>query len=261
MPDLVHHAVVPAKRHNAVSADVAAAACAAFGVSFPVTIIDRAVVKNTSGVQRLWPAARDGLRELLEPTKFLRKSEYWMIFGVYTVTYVAANCTDSYCTAYDYDATYPKLTATTLVNTAAAATKDRTFARMFGSRPPVALPKASWALFFVRDLMTMTAAFNLPTPIANKLVERNLSSRSVAHVVSQIAPVCLIQFLSVPLHLLAYDLYNYKVGECNRTWLTRARFIRGEYLKTLVARSCRVFPAFGIGGLGNTWLRNGFSHD
>jgi hypothetical protein len=68
----------------------------------------------------------------------------------------------------------------------------------------------------------------------------------------------------VPLHLIAYDLYVHKAdpGQLmhskSRTTGDRLNFLKAKYLETVGARSARIFPAFGLGGLGNTYLRNSF---
>lgn len=63
-----------------------------------------------------------------------------------------------------------------------------------------------------------------------------------------------MQFLSTPLHLLGLDLYN----NPQHTPAARAKFIADTYMPSAVARVARIGPAFGIGGVANTTLRNFF---
>ncbi len=51
-----------------------------------------------------------------------------------------------------------------------------------------------------------------------------------------------VQIVTVPMHLVALDLYN------NPTNPYRVAFVRREYVKTLLARWGRILPAFSIGG-------------
>jgi len=235
--------------------DFAAAFIASTALSIPVTIIDKAVVENATGANTLGASMRTALVKLLmTPHKFLTAREYFVVHGVYTATYLAANWTDSVCEASSRSNKIPKLASTTLVNLGAAASKDRIFGIWFSGKPPAPFPLVSWSLFFVRDLGTMATAFSLPPAISQSMVERDYS-QSTAKYVSQIAPVMAIQWLTVPLHLIAYDLYVHKLGS-GRTAADRLAFLRQKYTETVGARSMRIFPAFGLGGLGNTWLRN-----
>ncbi len=60
-----------------------------------------------------------------------------------------------------------------------------------------------------------------------------------------------MQILSTPLHLYGLNLYNVQVA----TGEERIAFIKKEYLKTTLARMARIFPAFGIGGVVNKYVR------
>ena len=109
----------------------------------------------------------------------------------------------------------------------------------------------------------MATAFNMPKPLQGYM-EKNGYDRGTSKIVSQIVPVMLIQWFTVPLHLIAYDLYVHKADPGNlyesktRTSADRMKFLRLKYMETVGARSARIFPAFGLGGLGNTYLRNRF---
>ena len=76
-------------------------------------------------------------------------------------------------------------------------------------------------------------------------------SPSIAETGSQLIAPCSIQALSSPLHLLGMDFYNNSKSTVGQ----RLQFIKKEYLGTTLARMGRIFPAFGIGGVTNKWLR------
>jgi hypothetical protein len=51
--------------------------------------------------------------------------------------------------------------------------------------------------------------------------------------------------------LYALDLYNRNSASTSE----RISFIKREYVKTLLARMARIFPAYGIGGVVNKYIR------
>ncbi len=154
-----------------------------------------------------------------------------------------------------------KFFATTSVNMSLCLYKDSQFARMFGPPPGVAgtvkraMPAASYALFAIRDSLTIFASFNLPPLIAPILpiseeVEKQVSRASVAQF---LAPAG-IQLLSTPLHLWGLDLYNRPMGN-GVGWRARVGRVSRDWLGSSLARMGRVLPAFGVGGLVNSGVR------
>lgn len=102
--------------------------------------------------------------------------------------------------------------------------------------------------------MTIFASFNLPQILGPGLplsesMERYVSRASAAQF---LAPAG-IQFLSTPLHLYGLDLYNRSAG--NVVVGERLRKVRVDWVKSSLARMCRIVPAFGIGGVVNNDLR------
>jgi hypothetical protein len=61
--------------------------------------------------------------------------------------------------------------------------------------------------------------------------------------------VQLTPFSLTDLHGL--DLYNREAASTQE----RISFVKREYAKTAVARMARIFPAFGIGGVVNKYIR------
>ena len=133
---------------------------------------------------------------------------------------------------------------------------------MFGPPPGVAgavarsVPKASYALFAMRDSLTIFASFNLPPLIApllpiSEAVEKSVSRASVAQF---LAPAG-VQLFSTPLHLWGLDLYNRPMGNGTR-WRTRVAKVGRDWLGSSVARMGRIVPAFGVGGVVNSRVRS-----
>ena len=118
------------------------------------------------------------------------------------------------------------------------------------------MPKASYALFALRDCLTIFASFNLPPVLAPLLpvgeeIERVMSRASIAQF---LAPAAL-QVVSTPLHLLALDMYNRPGGGKGVMWGSRAERVWRDWGKSCLARMARIVPAFGVGGVVNTGVR------
>ena len=99
----------------------------------------------------------------------------------------------------------------------------------------------------MRDSLTVFAAFNV-APVAAAHLEDTLG-KGGATTAAQLACPVAMQWISAPLHLGALDLYNRPEAA------DRAAFVRREYLVTALARSARIFPAFGVGALLNAPMR------
>ena len=125
-----------------------------------------------------------------------------------------------------------------------------------GGAAKAAVPVASYALFAIRDSLTVFASFNLPPLIApllpqfSKEVEARFSRQSAAQF---LAPAGM-QLLSTPLHLWGLDLYNRPAGN-GVGWRKRVRRVGRDWLGSSFARMGRIVPAFGAGGVINNGLR------
>lgn len=232
--------------------DVVAAATASFAVSPFITIVDRAIIENASGARPLATGVKELARAFVaNPLQFVRKREFAIVFGLYTATYASANAIDTVCEFTESDNQMPKFLGTTAVNMSLCIAKDRAFAQMFGVMAPSAFPIAAVGLFAVRDSLTVAASFNAPKVVAKKLERDAGVEPSRAKTTAQLLCPALVQFVSTPLHLLGLDLYNNKGASAAQ----HARFVQREYVKSAVARIGRIGPAFGIGGVGNTYCR------
>lgn len=154
-----------------------------------------------------------------------------------------------------------KFLATSSSNLALCLYKDSQFTQLFGSTsgPARPVPLPTFALFTIRDCLTIFASFNLPPVFAPKIearmgdeVKKYVAAASIAQFVTPAA----IQLASTPLHLLGLDLYNRpgarmggpdgRVGQVVKNWA-----------KSAVARIGRIVPAFGVGGVVNAKVRGG----
>jgi hypothetical protein len=217
-----------------------------------VSIIDKAIVSNASGREKLVPCLLNGIKELVKtPIKFIKQPSFLLIWGVYSGTYIVANSIQGICERERISEVYPKFIGSSIANISLSVAKDRLFARMFGdpTKPVRPMPMPSMSLFAIRDSMTILASFTLPPIIAKKFQERWGISRNDSEYWSQLLTPVSMQIFSTPLHLFGLDLYNRPEG------MDRLEFIKREYLKTTLARMSRIFPAFGVGGVVNKALR------
>ena len=199
---------------------------------------------------------------LLRPHHFLISRPFRLIFALYTGTYLTANSLDTFkSTVNDKPASststgFSKFAATSIANLSLCLYKDSQFTKLFGTVAARPVPPASYALFAARDCLTIFASFNLPPLIAPSLplsetAEQYVSRASAAQF---LAPAAL-QLISTPLHLLGLDLYNRNGGTPFRDRLSKVRL---DWLKSSLARMCRIVPAFGVGGVVNNGMRRKF---
>ena len=196
---------------------------------------------------------------LFRPHHFLISRPFRLIFLLYGGTYLTANTLDTTKSTLNNNSASSttsgihKFAATSTANITLSLYKDSQFTKMFGTVAARPIPPISYALFAARDSLTIFASFNLPPIIAPSLplseaAERYVSRASVAQF---LAPAG-IQLVSTPLHLLGLDNYNRNGGT---PFLDRLREVRKNWLKSSLARMCRIIPAFGIGGVVNIRMR------
>jgi hypothetical protein len=234
--------------------DVLAAAATAFCVAPAISILDQAIVQNASGIKTIPASIKDSVTLMIQrPGKFIRSPAFLLLWGVYGGTYVAVNLATTICDkkhATDQERHLVKFFGVSSVNIALNVSKDRIFARMFGSDVPRPVPLKSIATFAARDSMTVFASFNVAPMLAESLVAAEVAgARTIAQLFCPVA----MQWISAPLHLLGLNWYN----QPNKgvAMSERVRFIQSEYLATALARSARIFPAFGMAPLMNAPLR------
>lgn len=238
-----------------LSVEWVAAALSAFTVAPAISIVDRAIVSNASGKEKLMSCLINGFKTFIsKPVHFLRQPAFLMIWGVYSGTYIVANSVESICERSKRSPIVPKFIGSSATNITLSVLKDKAYARMFGVGDPKPFPAISLALFATRDIMTILASFTLPS-IVGKAVDKQFHfGKQTSDNLAQLTVPCMMQFLSSPLHLYGLDKYN----RPNRPGLTssdRISRIKQEYLKTSLARVARILPAFGVGGVVNKYIR------
>eukprot|EP01038_Epipyxis_sp_PR26KG_P005101 gene5101-7110_t len=232
----------------------------ALSVSPIITIVDRAITSNASGLEPLLPSLMNGFKQLLfKPATFFKQPSFLLIWGVFSGTYVAGNSIEALCERNGREAFTPKFAGVSIVNVTLSVLKDKAFATMFSAGPPKLMALPSYFLFGTRGSMTMLATFSLPPVISSKLQKDFDMNQVKADTTAQLLSPISMQILSTPLHLLGLDIYNR--SNIPTGGQSRLEFIRNEYLKTTLARISRIFPAYGIGGVINKELRNiGFDY-
>jgi hypothetical protein len=202
---------------------------------------------------------------LTRPHIFLTSRPFALILTLYTGTYLSANTLDTLTsTIHSRPASattsgLSKFATTSATNLSLCLYKDSQFTKMFGAASSAGpVPKVTFGLFAIRDMLTIFASFNLPPLIAPMLpmregMERYMSRISVATFVAPAA----VQVFSTPLHLLGLDLYNRpnKAGSSSVSAASRVSKVLKDWAPSCAFRICRIIPAFGVGGVVNNNVR------
>ena len=219
------------------------------------------IIENASGRSSLGSSVLSSLRVfLLTPHRFLFSKPFALIFTLYTGTYLTANSIDTASSTLRNTSIAStthgtaKFAATSFANLSLCLWKDTHFTRLFSTTAPRPLPPASYALFTLRDCLTIFASFNLPPLLAPRMPThllpdgmKKLQSQSVAQFIAPAA----MQVLSTPMHLLGLDFYNRTRIRFGERWA----LVRRAWASSCLARMGRIVPAFGVGGVVNTGLR------
>lgn len=248
-----------------IAADCASAAAAASMVAPLIAIVDRSIMENASGRSTMGESLRASLKNLLiRPHTMLFSKPVALIFMVYGSTYLTANTLDTATsTMHNKPANHVtsgtlKFAASSTANIGACIYKDQLFVKLFGpTGPPRPVPLPSYALFTIRDCMTIFASFNVPPllgPVLTNHMSEELRKRVSGLTVAQFAAPALIQLASTPLHLLGLDLYN-RPNATGVTWSERLAVVKKNWLVSSAARIGRIVPAFGVGGTVNFKVR------
>lgn len=222
----------------------------------------RGIMQNASGQATLGASLKDSFKTLLRrPQTLILSKPFALICMLYGGTYFTANSVDTLsATVKNHPASRTtsgtaKFAASSGANVGLCLIKDQAFARMFGSGPPRPVPLPSYALFTLRDCLTIFASFNVPPllgPVLSEKLGEEMNKRLSGQTIAQfLAPAC-VQLVSTPMHLLGLDLYNRgaKLG-----WEDRWKAVRKNWAISTAARVCRIVPAFGVGGVVNQNVR------
>ena len=234
--------------------------------------IIRAIIENASSGQET--TFRQCLGRSFQPVytaphRFLVSKPFALIFALYFSTYSTANACDTLSTtlndkpAATVSAGLPKFAATSAVNMSLCVYKDSFFAKWFnGSAQATStasrIPKASYALFALRDSMTIFASFNLPPLLAPRFADlpssfaKHLDTEKKRANAAQFVTPAAMQLFSTPMHLLGLDLYN-RQGTLGLA--QRFARIQRDWLVSSFARMGRIVPAYGVGGVVNGNVR------
>ncbi|KAG5946688.1 hypothetical protein E4U59_003235 [Claviceps monticola] len=255
--------------------DVTGAACAGAIVAPVISIIDRSIMENASGRNTLLQSIQSSLRTLaLHPRTALFSRPCALILMLYGGTYLTANMVDTASSTLSnqppasISSGATKFAASSAANVGLCMIKDRSYVRMFGpvGVVPRPIPLPSYALFTLRDCLTIFASFNIP-PLLGPRLDAGLSEELGRYISGQttaqfLAPAA-VQFFSTPLHLLGLDMYNRPAGTgagavgVGLSWRDRLRLVRENWLVSSLARIGRIVPAFGVGGVVNLKVRQG----
>ncbi|KAG9244003.1 hypothetical protein BJ878DRAFT_508138 [Calycina marina] len=249
-----------------LASDLAAGVSAALMVAPVITIIDKAIIQNASGRTTLKASLLDSLPTfLLRPHSLIFSKPFALIAVVYGGTYITANTLDTITsTVHNKSPTLVttgtlKFVASSGANIGLCLFKDQAFTRLFGpGGPPRAVPLPSYALFTLRDCLTIFASFNLPPllgPVISKRLGKEMENSISGETVAQFLAPAAVQLFSTPMHLLGLDLYN-RNGK-GLTWGERWEVVRKNWGVSAAARVCRIVPAFGVGGVVNSKVRMG----
>jgi hypothetical protein len=185
---------------------------------------------------------------------------------LYGGTYLTANALDTATStmtnkpATTVSSGAGKFVASSAANVGLCMIKDRSFVRMFGpvGSVPRPVPLHSYALFTLRDCLTIFASFNIPpllAPYIDARMSAEFKKRVSGQTAAQFMAPAVVQLFSTPLHLLGLDLYNRPGQSAVLSWRDRFELVRSNWLISTAARVCRIVPAFGVGGVVNFKVR------
>lgn len=227
-------------------------------------------MENASGRASLSASVKNSFRSLLlRPHAVVFSKPVALIFAVYGGTYLTANALDTATSTLTNKAAAHvtsgtgKFAASSAANIGLGVYKDQVYARMFG---PVGqavrrVPAASYALFTARDCITIFASFNVPVllaPAVTACMGDELRRRLSGQTLLQFAAPAAAQVLTTPFHLLGLDLYNRPRGATGPglpTWAERCAQVYKNWGISVLARLCRIIPAYGVGGVVNVKVR------
>jgi len=236
--------------------DLLAGGLSGAAVTPVISAVDRALAENASGRAKLWPSFFGSLREYASrPLTYVRGPQFFYIWIIYGGTYVAANTVETICSLRNEDPSGPKWVATSTVNTSTCIMKDRAFAQLFGTAVASNVPMGAYAAWLSRDFLSMGVFFTAP-PIVGEMMKGYTGSAQSGYYAAQIGLPLILQFVTAPLHLLGYDIYN----NPKNTIKQRFQFMGKDYLKNVSIRMVRMAPPWSFGTIGNKEIRENL-HD
>ncbi|KAB2103497.1 hypothetical protein AG0111_0g8416 [Alternaria gaisen] len=272
-----------------LAGDVAAATISATAISPILTVIDRSVVENAAPANQLLLSTlrTNILNSVRRPRLLFATKPFLYMWTLYAATYTTANAVESIGTALTAGADRILISSITfistcLVNVPLGVWKDMRFvqtygrsveqvkfSKMVGNTRPVASPTRSTsparatrssrtvaATFLFRDAITIFGSISLPPMLSSAVSAPDplIPDPSTKNAAIQIFTPVLSQVVATPLHLLGLDFYTSPESSS----VERTQRIKSALLPTTAIRCARIIPAFGIGMVMNTWLRDCF---
>lgn len=227
--------------------DIGAGVMSSFFVSPFMTVIDSAVMKSQFEKTSLIRAIKNTIHGFVKGEMKWRRP-LTIMTGVYASTYVTANTIEHLCKTHEIGHRIPTTLCTSFVNMTAICYKERVYANLYGT-PSTTFPRLSYALFAVRDTLTITSSFVLKHDVKTYLQARCCFSHTGADATASFLIPMAAQVVSTPLHILALDWHQRPM----RT--ARWDIIKKQYASVCLGRILRVIPAFGVGGFVNDVLK------
>ncbi len=154
------------------------------------------------------------------------------------------------------------MAVTTAVNSATSMMKDKFYASQFNGavNKNLKLPLISFGMWGIRDCTTIASSFILPNHVGDMLHTYSDLDRGTAKTLSQIVCPVVAQFVAAPVHILGLDFFNRPLTNLSMSaaFVERMRFQYNNFVSILTVRIARVAPAYGLGGVGNNYLRDSF---
>ena len=249
--------------YSRVPKELGCAFTASLLVSPLVSIIDKAIVQEITGIGSLMTSMGDACKEMVfKPKTFFSGLSFRLTFGVYFGTYAVANLSEAALDFFNMEdestRKFYKVGSASAANIGLLAWRDSVFAREFSggnsASKPAKTPLRTVSLFAVRDCVTMTATFYVAPKVSQHLVDDYGWNKNRAEITSALTIPVIAQFLTAPLHIHALDFYS----RPSATTAERFARIKEEMGKICFARGLRILPAFGIGSYSNNKFRELF---
>jgi hypothetical protein len=224
---------------------------------------------------------------LRHPRLFFAARPFFYVWTLYAATYTTANSVESISKAFASKSEQVLVSSITFLSTCAVNVplgvwKDVRYVQLYGQPTapnntpkspivatatvsgtqrtharPAGVPRIVGATFLFRDAITIFGSINLPPMLSPFLSDSCFANPAMKMIALQLFVPILSQVVATPVHLLALDLYNNPAK--NGIALRMARMKR-SFAPTTVMRCSRIIPAFGVGLVVNTGLRDYF-HD
>jgi len=262
-----------------LAGDVMVACGVSFGITPFMVIIDKAIVQRAAGTHTILRSSAESFSSMIyNPYRIVKSPTFLMMWTVYAATYSTVNSCktilkyrkqqsrdieerrrsssfSSETHTTDSTANMSVFLGTTAVNSLTTMWKDKYYAMQFGVTKAVAnnkVPLITYGLWGIRDCMAIGSSFILPDIMSSILQKQTNLNHDTSLRISQFTCPILSQLVITPVQVLGLDFYNRPLA----SMMDRIRFQLANYTSIVGARISRVAPAYGIGGIGNTYLRN-----